>query len=199
MKRKGADQLKTLEVRTRELWRQWLAKHHASAPGVWLVFFKRHTGRPSLDYEAAVEEALCFGWVDSLVKRLDDARYAIKVTPRKADSVWSDSNRRRYAKVMAAGLLTPAGVNRPPTSRRYASKGPSSAPAIIRQALDAAPAIERELKAHKAAWTFFEGLSPSHRRQYLVWIGTAKRDDTRRRRLREAIRLLAAGRMLGLK
>jgi len=174
MKSKPADRLKTLEIRSRDQWRQWLERHHASSPGVWLVFYKRHTGRTSVDYESAVEEALCFGWVDSLVKRLDEARYAIKVTPRKPDSVWSDLNRRRYAKVKAEGLLAPAGVNRPPTARRYPSTGPRSVSGMITKALGAAPAIERELKANK-------------------------REDTLRRRLQEAIGLLAAGRTLGLK
>jgi uncharacterized protein YdeI (YjbR/CyaY-like superfamily) len=199
MKDKPSDRLKTLEIRSRAHWRQWLERHHDSSPGVWLVFYKRHTGRTPIEYESAVEEALCFGWVDSLIKRLDEARYVIKITPRKPDSVWSDLNRRRYAKVKAEGLLAPAGASRPPTARRYPSKGPRSVPVIIRKALGARPAIERELKAHKAAWRYFGGLSPFHRLRYIVWIGMAKRDDTRRRRLREAIERLAAGQKLGLK
>jgi uncharacterized protein YdeI (YjbR/CyaY-like superfamily) len=81
--------LTTLDLRTRRQWRSWLAKHHGSESAVWLVFHKRHTGRPSVGYDDAVEEALCFGWVDSLIKRLDDARYARKFTPRKPGSQWS--------------------------------------------------------------------------------------------------------------
>ena len=89
-----AESLITLDVRTREQWRQWLAKHQASSPGVWLVRHKQHTGVKSMAYEDLVSEALCFGWVDSLIKRMNDDRYAIKVTPRKPTSKWSDVNRK---------------------------------------------------------------------------------------------------------
>ena len=199
MKRTSADRLKMLEVRSRDQWRRWLEQHHATSPGVWLVFYKRDTGRASVDRESMIEEALCFGWVDSLVKRLDERRYLIKVTPRKPDSFWSDLNRRRYAKVKAEGLLAPAGAERPPTARRYPSTGPRSVPEIRRKALSARPAIERELQANQAAWRYFGELPPSHQRRYIGWIGMAKREDTKRRRLQEAISLLAAGKTLGLK
>ena len=84
-----AERLIKLEVRTREQWRQWLAKHHGSSPGIWLVRHKQHTGVNSMPYEDLVSEALCFGWVDSLIKRLDNNRYAIKVTPRKRACMFS--------------------------------------------------------------------------------------------------------------
>ena len=85
--------LRTFTARTGDEWRKWLAKHHDSEPEVWLVFYKKHTGRTCLSYDDALDEALCFGWVDSLVKRLDDARYALRFTRRKPDSKWSSSNR----------------------------------------------------------------------------------------------------------
>src|SRR3989442_3634062 len=84
-------ELMTLRVGSRARWRAWLKKHHASSPGVWFVFYKTHTGVKSLPYEDTVREALCFGWIDSLVKRVDDDRYAIKVTPRQPTSKWSTS------------------------------------------------------------------------------------------------------------
>jgi uncharacterized protein YdeI (YjbR/CyaY-like superfamily) len=92
----------TLDVRTREQWRRWLAKHPASSPGIWLVRHKQHTGVKSMPYEDLVREALCFGWVDSLIKRPDDDRYAIKVTPRKPTSKWSDISCRRWNELKAA-------------------------------------------------------------------------------------------------
>jgi uncharacterized protein YdeI (YjbR/CyaY-like superfamily) len=110
----------TLDVRTRERWRQWLAKHHASSAGIWLVRHKQHTGIKSMPYEDLVSGALCFGWVDSLVKRLDDNRYAIKVTPRKPTSKWSDINRRRWNELKAAGLLVAPGLAAAPTGNSYA-------------------------------------------------------------------------------
>lgn len=182
-------QVNTLDVRTRPAWRRWLAKHHATVTAVWLVFHKTHTGVPAIPYDAAVEEALCFGWVDSLITRLDEDRYARKFTPRKPDSQWSASNRRRYATLQAAGLLAAAGRRRRPTAGSPAAPPPVvSAPAYIAKAL----------KARPRAWTAFQALAPSHRRLYLTWIHSAKRDETRQRRLREAIRRLLRGETLGL-
>src|SRR6267143_4984756 len=112
-------ELKTLRVRSRPQWRAWLQKHHASSPGVWFVFSKVHTGEKSLPYEDTVREALCFGWIDSLVKRLDDDRYALKVTPRKPTSKWSDINRKRWVELKMAGLLTSAGLAAAPTENTY--------------------------------------------------------------------------------
>jgi hypothetical protein len=123
--RMPAKNLKTLDVRTRRAWRNWLQKNHASESEVWLVFHKGHTDESSILYSDAIDEALCFGWVDSLVKRLDEDRYARKFTPRKPDSRWSTINRRRYAAIKAAGLLAPAGLERAPTDRNGDAPRPS--------------------------------------------------------------------------
>jgi uncharacterized protein YdeI (YjbR/CyaY-like superfamily) len=190
----------TLACRTRQEWRDWLQAHHRTVSEIWLVFDKRHTGRSCVAYEDAVEEALCFGWIDSLVARLDDARYVRKFTPRTAESKWSAINRARYARVKARGLLTDAGIARPPTSRLAvppeapaaaiaAAKDPSALPAYIKKAL----------KANATAWANFERLSPSYRRRYIGWIEYAKRQETREKRLQEVVAVLAAGRKLGLK
>src|SRR5438093_13416794 len=112
-------ELMTLQVRSRRQWRAWLAKHHTSSPGVWLVFYKAHTGVKSIPYEDTVREALCFGWIDSLIRRLDADRYALKVTPRRPTSKWSDPNRKRCVELKAYGLLTPAGLAAPPTNETY--------------------------------------------------------------------------------
>ena len=186
--------MKTLSPKTVAKWRRWLAEHHDRESEVWLVFHKVHTGVASIDYEDALDEALCFGWVDSLVKRLDDRRYARKFTPRRANSRWSTINRERYAALEAAGRLKPAGIARAPTDRGHDSPPPrfampSRLPAYIRSAL----------KKHPAALRHFEALAPSHRRRYIGWIDSARRDETKARRLKEAIRLLSAGRTLGLK
>ncbi len=183
-------ELMTLEVRSRRQWRAWLAKHHTSSPGIWLVFYKAHTGVKSISYEDAVREALCFGWIDSLVKRLDDDRYVFKVTPRKPTSKWSDINRQRWAELNAAGLLTSAGVAAAPTNNTYAPK-----PTIPHLPVY----IAKALKTNPKAWEFFRGLAPTYRRNFVVWIHMAKRPETRERRIRESIALLAAGKKLGLK
>jgi len=186
--------MKTLLVRTVEEWRDWLDDHQASKSEVWLIFYKRHTGKASIAYKDALEEALCVGWVDSLVKRLDDRRYAIKFTPRRANSRWSAPNRKRYAELKASGRLKPAGIQRPPTERSY---GPRPARLSLPSKLP--PYIDGALRKHPTALRHFEGLPLEQRRRYFAWIESAKREDTKLRRLKEAIRLLTRGKVLGLK
>lgn len=182
--------LAQIDLRTREEWRRWLAAHHASSPGIWLVRHKQHTGVASMSYEELVREALCFGWIDSLIRRLDDDRYAVKVTPRRPTSKWSDANRERWQELRAAGLLAAAGLAAAPTGHRYAPKPTiPDLPSYLAQALQAVP----------EAWAFFETLSASNRRHFVLWIDTAKRPETRARRIREAIELLTARRKLGLR
>lgn len=182
--------LELLDVRTRRQWRAWLAKHHASSPGVWFVLHKRHTNVKSVPYEAFVREALCFGWIDSLVKRLDADRYAIKVTPRKPASNWSAINRRRWKELEESGALAPPGRAAAPTDKTYDPKPKiPQLPGYVRKAL----------KTNTKAWAFFQALAPGYRRHFVAWIHTAKQPETRERRLRESIGLLAAGKRLGLK
>lgn len=185
-----ATQLPTLEIRNREQWRSWLGKHHASSPGVWLVFHKGHTGVKSMAYEDSVREALCFGWIDSLVKRLDADRYALKFTPRQPTSKWSSINRQRWKELKRAGLLASPGLAAAPTDNTYAPR-----PDIP----DLPPYVAKALKADPKAWAFFQELAPTYRRHFVVWIHIAKRPETRARRIRESIALLAAGKKLGLK
>jgi uncharacterized protein YdeI (YjbR/CyaY-like superfamily) len=143
-----------------------------------------------MPYEDSVREALCFGWVDSLVKRLDDDRYLRKFTPRRSSSKWSESNRKRWTELKAAGLLTPAGLAAGPTDNSYDTK--PSIPTLPRY-------IAKAFKADAKAWKFFQKLAPGCRRHYVVWIHLAKRVETREKRIREARALLAAGKKLGLK
>lgn len=179
-----------LDLRTRAEWRQWLAEHHASSPGIWLVRHKQHAGVKSIPYEDLVCEALCFGWIDSLSKRLDEDRYAIKVTPRTGTSKWSEINRKRWKQLKAAGLLAPSGLAAPPTANTYAP----------RPAIPELPAyIAKAFKTNRRAWQHFEALARTYRRNFVVWIHTAKRPETRERRIRESIELLSAGKKLGLK
>ncbi len=186
-----AKTLKTLDARTPEHWRKWLAEHHDSESEVWLIFHKQHTGVESIDYLDAVDEALCFGWVDSLIRRIDDARYARKFTPRKPDSKWSTANRKRFAELKAGGRLMPAGLDRPPTNR----SGDAPRPSISKLP----PYLQEALTKNPLAKRFFDNLAPSYRRLYIGWIDSAKQHDTKVRRLQEAVRLLAAGRKLGMK
>ena len=182
----------TLDLRTRAQWRAWLRANHALRAEVWLVFHKRHTGVRCIAYGDAVEEALCFGWVDSLIRRLDDDRYARKFTPRTADSRWSAANRERYASLAARGQLAAAGRARAPGRRRAVPPLPPAGTPL--------PAyIERALQADSRASGAFARLPPSQRRLYVGWIDSAKRPETREKRLREAVARLRRGLVLGLK
>jgi uncharacterized protein YdeI (YjbR/CyaY-like superfamily) len=180
----------TLDVHTRADWRRWLAKNHASSPGIWLIRHKRHTGVASMPYDDLINEALCFGWVDSLVKRLDDSCYAIKVTPRKPTSKWSDINRKRWKQLQAAGLLAAPGLAAAPTAKTYAPRP---------QIPELPPYFAKALKTNPKAWRNFQALAPTYRRNFVVWVHLAKRPETRERRIRESIELLSAGKKLGVK
>lgn len=183
--------INTLDVRSRAEWRSWLREHHELEAEIWLLFYKRRTGLKSLSYTDSVEEALCFGWIDSIIRRIDDDRYVRKFTPRKANSRWSTANRRRYADLQARGLLEAAGLRLEPTSRSGDAPRPSAS--VI------PPYIARALRTNSHAWRHFEQLAPSYRRRYIGWIDSAKREETRTKRLSEALNLLAAGKKLGLK
>ncbi|MBW8878446.1 MAG: YdeI/OmpD-associated family protein [Acidobacteria bacterium] len=189
--------MKTLHVTTREEWRAWLAAHHATEREIWLVYFKQHTGQPRVSYDHAVEEALCFGWIDSIVRRLDDEKYAQKFTPRRNTAKWSESNRRRFADLVKDGRMTPAGFAKGPPALETDSAKPS---APDRSAEVELPEyIQQRFQENPKAWRFFQDLAPSYRRLYVGWIKAAKREETRQRRLEEAIALLEQNKKLGLK
>jgi len=183
-------ELTTLHFKARKEWRAWLARHHTSSPGIWFVFYKGHTGQKSIAYEDMVREALCFGWIDSLIKRIDDDRYAMKVTPRKPTSKWSNLNRKRWNELKAAGLLTAAGLAAAPTTNTYAPK-----PKIP----ELPGYIAKAFRENTKAWEFFKELAPTQRRYFVLWIHIPTRPETREKRIRESIRLLAARKKLGLK
>ena len=173
--------------------RAWLASHHDRFDVLWIGFWKAHTGRKELTYLQAVDEALCYGWIDSLVRRIDDDRYTRKFTPRKDGSKWSAINRKRYAELEAAGRLAPAGQARSPKGAVLARPPKIAVPAKLPQY------IARGFKSVPAAWEYFRTLSPSHQKHYMMWIHMAKQQKTKERRLAEAIRLLTKKQKLGLK
>ncbi len=170
---------KLLRARSRAAWRAWLSRNHATAKEVWLVYRKKHTGKPRLSYPEAVEEALCFGWIDTTVNRLDDDHYMQKFTPRTNTRNWSKLNLERFDRMAAQGRMTEAGrIKRPagirPPKKRLQSGDPI--PGFIGKALATNPAERRK----------FLALAPSYRRDYVRWVTEAKRPETRERRLKEA-------------
>jgi len=180
----------------REQWRNWLEKNHAKETEVWLVFLKQHTGRPNVSYNDAVEEALCFGWIDGVKRSIDEDHYTHRFTPRKSDSKWSELNKERARHMIDAGRMAPAGEK----SIELAKKnGKWTRPANVRADFSMPPEFNARLKRNAKAATFFATLAPSYQRQYIAWIATAKRPETRNRRLDEAIELLTRGEKLGMR
>lgn len=189
------DGLPYLEVSSAVEWRNWLDKHHGRSEGVWLVFFKVHTGVPCASYEESVEEALCFGWVDSLVRSLDERRYAQKFTPRKANSNWSASNRKRVRRLIAEGRMTEAGMARVEAAKR-AGKWKDHEPPPV--SVKAPPELTARLKGKDDARAFYESLTRRQREQFHAWINQAKRPETRERRLARTLAMLDAGEKPGM-
>jgi uncharacterized protein YdeI (YjbR/CyaY-like superfamily) len=188
---------KAFHARDRDEWRAWLEKNHDVETQVWLVFVKKQTGQPSISYEDAVEEALCFGWIDSIIQRIDDERYGRKFTPRKGDSKWSALNKRRVAKMIREGRMTAAGfakLNYAGAEDDYGRTRQHKA-----EELSIPRYFKQALQGNRRAWENFNQLAPSYRRSYILWIAAAKTDETRDRRLAEAVQLLAKNKKLGLR
>jgi uncharacterized protein YdeI (YjbR/CyaY-like superfamily) len=189
-----------LHPTTRPAWRTWLAANHAGETEIWLVYSKRHTHQPRVEYAEAVEEALCFGWIDSIVRTIDADRYAQKFTPRKAKSKWSALNLERFARMVREGKMTSAGLAKAPPEEEAAAAVPAIPKAPVGEGEEAVPSyIEEALRANGVAWTNFSRFAPSYRRLYIRWIEAAKREETRRKRLAEAVSLLERNQKLGLK
>ena len=183
------DTADTFIASDRAVWRAWLEAHHASRTVVWLLLGKKAMEQPGVSYDEAVEEALCWGWIDGLVNRWDEQRYAVRFTPRKPRSVWSASNVARVERMFAEGRMTAAGMALVVEARRLgtwdeaASGRPDTPPPDLAAALEALPAA----LAQWDAW------AASPRRQYVSWVLDAKRDETRARRVADVVRRAAAG------
>jgi uncharacterized protein YdeI (YjbR/CyaY-like superfamily) len=185
-----------LYISNRKEWRKWLKKNHNIIREVWLIYYKKHTGKPRIPYDDAVEEALCFGWIDSTIKRLDDEKYCQKFTPRNDKSNWSEHNKKRVAKMIRQGKMTKAGM----IKINAAKKNGEWNKKIVAEINFKMPSeLSQLLSANKKAREFFKELSPSHKKQYIGWIASAKKEETREKRAGEAIRLLKAKQKLGMK
>jgi len=176
-----------LQIAGRDAWRAWLQLNHLREKGIWLVFTRKHIGKPGTSYGDAVDEALCFGWIDSLVKRIDEEKYARKFTPRKPGSKWSKLNMDRMRKLRSQGRMTKFGLeayNNRSTERPFAETFKS-------KKLQVPCDFEKALRRNKSAWKNFQNFGLSQQRNYLLWIAEAKKAETRSKRINEAIALIA--------
>jgi uncharacterized protein YdeI (YjbR/CyaY-like superfamily) len=173
------DDAPEIQADDRETWRAWLEANHATARGVWLVTWRRRSGRTGLDYEASIEEALCFGWVDSTGGRVDDERGKLYFAPRKPRSVWAATNKARIERLIAQGRMTPAGLN---VIERAKANGSW-------ELLDAAERLEVQadlqaaLEAQPPAAANFAAFPPSARKMMIAWVSMAQRAETRAARV----------------
>jgi uncharacterized protein YdeI (YjbR/CyaY-like superfamily) len=173
--------------------RAWLEENHERESELLVGFYKKATGRPSITWPEAVDEALCFGWIDGIRRSLGDESYMIRFTPRKPRSTWSAVNIARAKELIAEGRMRPAGV-----AAFEARSDERSAIYSYEQRHEArlAPDEEREFRANERAWEFFQAQPPSYRRTALWWVVSAKREETRARRLRTLVEDSANGRRL---
>ncbi len=175
----------SVHPKTRAEWRAWLAEHHSQTEGVWLVSFKKATGKPRVEYDEAVEEALCFGWIDSKANKLDDERSMLWMSPRKPRTGWSKPNKERVTRLIEAGLMTPPGL-----AKIEAAKLDGSWTALDAvEALEIPPDLEKALAETANGTRHFEAFPRSVKRGILEWISAAKRTETRVRRIEETARL----------
>lgn len=177
-----------MHAESRESWHAWLAEHHADSTGVWLVSWRRHTGRPRLEYEDAVLEALAVGWIDGQAKTIDDERGPLWFAPRRPSSTWARSNKERVERLEAEGRMQPAGR----AAVEAAKAGGMWNVLDDAERLIEPPELAARLDADPAARDNWDAFPPSARQMALGWIALAKRPETRGRRIAETVRQAAA-------
>lgn len=177
----------------REAWRAWLQENHDKSDGIWLVYYKKDSGKTSVQYEEAVEEAICFGWIDSQVNSIDDERYMQRYTPRNKNSAWSESNKERVIRMVEQGRMTEYGM----AAVLVAQKGGHWDELAPVENLEVPPELESALAANAEAAELFSHLSPSHKKQFLYWIHSAKTEETRKKRIKKTVKMLLQGKTPG--
>ena len=175
--------VKKAHFTNRNDWRSWLTENHATEKEIWLIHYKKHTGKPTITYEEAVEEALCFGWIDGVLRRLDDDRYILRYSPRKNKSIWAESNKERAERMIKQGRMTEAGL----AKIREAKKNGEWYKVISTKI---PPDLKEALAGDSKALKSFENLAPSRQKQLIWWVTNAKRDETRQRRIKEIVSMV---------
>lgn len=180
---------------TRMDWRQWLAENHDSYDGIWMVYYKKHTKKVCVSYNDAVEEALCYGWIDSIVKTIDNETYKQKYSPRRKKSIWSKLNKSRVEKMINEGFMTPYGMVKIEEAKlngqwdkAYGTRQMPEMPIEFKNA------IEKDL----VAFTNFMNFAKGYQRDYLNWYITAKRTETKEKRLKRIIELARENKKPGM-
>ncbi|WP_420386774.1 YdeI/OmpD-associated family protein [Roseivirga sp.] len=181
----------TFSPTNRTDWRNWLKKNHRSKQSVWLVYFKSSTKIPSITWSEAVDEALCFGWIDSTKKAVDEERYMQYFTQRKPNSIWSQINKEKVAKLIQKKLMTKAGLE----TIEIAKRNGSWTKLDEVEALVIPDDLKEQLRQYEHATQYFEKLSKSNKKRLLYWVFSAKRSETRHKRIDEIVQSASQGQM----
>jgi len=195
-------ELEHIFFENRESFRKWLELNHNENPGIWMIYFKKHTNKSCIEYSEALEEALCFGWIDSTLKRIDNERYIRKFTPRTNTSNWSEVNRKLVLSLISNGRMTEAGLKKIDVwlkTGKFEWKPDSKITDVGRKEFHVPGYFLKALSENEPALTNFNSLARSYKRQYVLWITSAKREETILKRIKESVELLKQNQLLGLK
>jgi len=183
--------------KNRAAWRAWLENNHDKAEFLWLAYYKKNSGKTSVTYPEALDEALCFGWIDSTVNRLDAERYMQRWSPRNPDSIWSDSNKARVKRLIAEGRMVAPGLAKIAIAKKNGSWHKLTDIERIDRGGGPPPEVMAAVRAHPGLAEKFEALSASKKKMYSYWVASAKRPETRARRIAQLKELIETGRIPG--
>ena len=189
--------MKQLYFKTSKEWREWLKANYDTEKGVWLVYYKKGFDKPTMKYDESVEEALCYGWIDSLIKRIDEKKFARKFHPRKEKSYWSELNKKRVAKLIKENRMTKIGLKKIEAAKKNGMWNKLNPKPDFE--ISVTPEFQKALNKNKKAKKNFKNLPPSHKKPYMIWISSARKMETQLKRINEAVQLLENGKKLGLK
>jgi uncharacterized protein YdeI (YjbR/CyaY-like superfamily) len=193
------DSFEQFYPKDRKAWRNWLSKNFDKSPGIWLVFYKTGGSKPRLPYADMVEEALCFGWIDSLPRKLDAERSMLAFTPRKPKSVWSDLNKERVARLIGNKLMAAPGLEKIEIAKKNGSWDTLTASNNAANSNELPDDLLKLFKGKSEALANFKNFSPSIRKQFMYWLDSAKTDETRRKRLQQTVLMSEANTKPGAK
>lgn len=194
---RAIDSYEQFYPKDRKAWRNWLSRNFDKSPGIWLIYYKSGKSKPRLPYSDVVEEALCFGWIDSLPRKLDEERSMLLLTPRKPKSVWSDINKQRIETLIANKLMTAPGLRAVETAKQNGSWDTLSASNYAADTNELPKDLLKAFKGKAAALKNFKAFSPSIRRQFMFWIDSAKTAATRNKRLAQTVLISEANKKPG--
>jgi uncharacterized protein YdeI (YjbR/CyaY-like superfamily) len=176
---------RALYFKNRDEWREWLEKNHSKEDVVWLIHYKKDSGKTGVSHEDAVEEAICFGWIDGKLKRIDKEKFILRYSPRKADSVWSKINKEKAKKMIKLGRMTNVGLAKIEEAKKtgFWQKAYTN---IKKERMP--PDLKRALMKNKKAWNNFQNFANSYRNMYIGWVVGAKTDETRKKRIEKVVK-----------